>query len=154
KFLVNPNLPKPSRASVLSALLIGCLSSVVCAESLAPMTWEDCVRRAARNNPDLISSARAVDANRALYKGSYNGILPKVTLTNSYNDSSGTNGTESKLWQLQGTVNLDLINVGQWAAIQSASSSLHLSQANLDVSNATILLSLYKAFAALLYAQE
>ena len=120
----------------------------------APLTWQECVRSAARNNPDLLSSVRAVEASRAQYLGSYNGILPKVSLSNSYTDSSSSNLAETKTWQAQGTASLDLIDFGQWASIQSASASFHESQANLEVARATALLNLYKAFAGLLYAQE
>src|SRR5690242_3302453 len=37
------------------------------------LTWQDCVTLAARSNPDLLSATRSMEANRALYRGSYNG---------------------------------------------------------------------------------
>ena len=95
-----------------------------------------------------------MEASRAQYKGSFNGILPKVSLSNTYTDSSPAGSGESKTWLAQGTASLDLVDFGQWATIQSASASLKQSQANLEVAGTTTLLSLYKAFAALLYSQE
>lgn len=140
--------------ALLSSLLIGSLSIAAWSDPISPLTWQDCVRLAARNNPDLISSIRAMEASRAQYKGSFNGILPKVSLSNTYTDSSPAGSGESKLWQAQGTASLDLVDFGQWATIQSFSASLKQSQANLEVAGTNTLLSLYKAFAALLYSQE
>jgi outer membrane protein TolC len=136
----------------LSALVV--INMATGAEAASPLTWQDCVRLAARNNPDLISSLRAMEASRAQYKGSFNGILPKVSLSNTYTDSSPAGSGESKLWEAQGTASLDLVDFGQWANIQAASASLKQSQATLEVAGTTALLNLYKAFAALLYAQE
>jgi outer membrane protein TolC len=129
-------------------------SPVIAADAPVPLTWQECVRLAARNNPDLISALRAMQASRAQYYGSYNGIFPHLSLSNSYSDSKSAGLGESKSWQAEGTASLDLIDFGQWASIQSASAGLKLSQANLEVSATTTLLNLYKAFAALLYAQE
>jgi outer membrane protein len=122
------------------------------AESL-PLTWESCVRLAAQHNPDLLSAIQAMEARQARYRGSYNGILPQLSLTNSYLETHPAGGT-SKLWQAQGTASLDVIDVGQWANIRSAAAILRQSQANQWVASSNVLLSLYKAFAALLYSQE
>ena len=118
----------------LPALLIGLLALAAWSET-SPLTWQDCIRLAARNNPDLIASLRAMEASRAQYNGSFSGILPKVTLSNTYTDSSASGSTESKVWGAQGTASLDLVDLGQWANIQAASASLKQSQANLEVSS-------------------
>jgi len=145
------------------ALLL--LASRAFAQS-APLTWDDCVRLASRQNPDLLSAVRASEASQATYRGSFNGILPHLALNNSYTDASasrnailnnGTTGivtTETKLWQAEGVASLDLVDFNQWASIQSASASLHQSQANVKVAASNALLNLYKSFSALLYAQE
>lgn len=118
------------------------------------LTWQDCVQLAARNNPDLFSALLASESSRALYLKSYNGILPQVSLSNSYSDSKTSSLGESKSWTAEGNASLDLIDFGQWASIQSASASFKQSQANYQVAATTALLNLYKAFADLLYAQE
>src|SRR5438876_1210564 len=64
------------------------------------LTWQDCVRLAARGNPDLLSALRAMEASRAQYRGSYNGVLPQLSLSNSYTKNS----SDSKLYQAQGKV--------------------------------------------------
>jgi len=131
------------------------------------LTWRDCVQMALHNNPDLLSAMQAIASSQAQYRGSFNGILPSLSLDNSYSRSgssqsgvllrNGTTGTvtsHSTLWQLSGGVSLDLINVGSWAAIQEAAGALHQTQAGAQVTATTILMNLYKTFAALLYAQE
>src|SRR5258708_4860531 len=148
------NSKKQKVLFLLSAICCLLCSVAVFSAEIAPLTWQDCVRLAARNNPDLISSLRAMEASRAQYKGSYNGILPKVSLSNTYTDTSGAVSGVTKPWQAQGTASLDLVDFGQWATIQSFSASLQQSQANLEVAGTTALLNLYKAFAALLYSQE
>lgn len=136
--------------SLCSVLLIGVVSVTVWAETPPLLTWQDCVRRASLRNPDLRSALAGMESSRAQYRGSYNGILPKVSLSNSYSDAS----SNEKTWQAQGTASLDLVDFGQWANIESASASLKQSQANVKVAATNVLLSLYKAFAGLMYAQE
>ena len=114
------------------------------------LTWENCVRLTSLHNPDLLSAGKAIQASKAQYRGSYNGILPQVNLSNSYSDGQG----ELKSWELNGTASMNLINPTAWASIQLASANLQLSQANRDVTSTNALLSLYQAFAATLYAQE
>src|ERR1700687_845148 len=133
-----------------SGLLIGLLSSVLWSDTGQPLSWQDCVRLAAQHNPDLLSALRAMEASQARYRGSYNGILPQLSLSNSYTENS----SDTKLWQAQGVASLDLIDVNQWATIQSASASLRQSEANREVASSNVLLNLYKAFAGVLYSQE
>jgi len=109
---------------------------------------------AARNNPDLLSALAASESSRALYLKSFNGILPQVSLSNSYTDSKSAGLGESKSWIAEGNASLDLIDFGQWASIQSASAGQRLGQANYRVAAANALLNLYKAFVSLLYAQD
>jgi outer membrane protein TolC len=154
-------------------ILLAC-SVVASAQPLPPpqavptntLTWQDCVQMAVRSNPDLLSALQLIASGQAQYRGSFNGILPHLFLENSYNRNSsshtgllenGLNGTvtnNSTLWQLNGSASLDLIDVGQWASIQTASAQLHQNQANAQVTASNVLLNLYKAFAALMYAQE
>jgi outer membrane protein TolC len=130
------------------------------------LTWADCVTQASRSNPDLRSALEAMEASRSQYKGSFNGILPQLNLSNSYTDTSsthdgflatgiaGTVTTESKSWQAQASANLDLIDFGQWAAIRSFAAASRQAQANFEVASTNVLLNLYKAFTATLYSQE
>ena len=105
----------------LLALMAGGIAPRACGEQAVPLTWQDCVRLASRNNPDLISALRAMQASRAQYSGSYNGIFPHLSVSNSYSDTKSSSLPESKSWQAEGTASLDLIDFSQWASIQSAS---------------------------------
>ena len=122
--------------------------------STRALTWQDCVRVAAQHNPDLLASLLTTKASRALYLESINGILPHVSLTHSYNDSSVSGGGDIKSWQAQGNASLNLIDFAQFASIESASAALKLSQANREITGNNTLLSLYRAFTALMYAQD
>src|SRR5438046_675091 len=100
------------------------------ADSAAPLTWEDCVATAKKNNPALISAAKSVAASQADYKGSYNGLLPNLTLSSSYNNSDSPVAKNSR-WNAAGQASLDLFNLKNNADIQSASAGLSESQAQL-----------------------
>jgi outer membrane protein TolC len=149
-------------------IILGALSLIALPAGAAdqPLTWNDCVRLAARNNPDLLSALQALESDQATYKGSFNGILPHVSLTNSYSDSRfsrtgvlgnglvGTVAGESKQWNAEASANLRLIDFGEWANIQTASASLQEGRSNLRVAASQVLLDLYQAFAAVLYSQD
>jgi len=155
-----------SLLSLLPFLSLLAMSPLAQGDSAAPLTWQDCVRIAIERNPQFLSAMRAQEASQAQYRGSYNGIFPHLSLSNTYTDSSntsvgvladGTTGTitsTSKNWTAQGTASLDLIDLSQWAAIQSAEASFHQSQANEQVASSNVLLNLYKNFSTLLYSQE
>lgn len=118
------------------------------------LTWQDCLRLALRQNPDLISAAKASQASRAQYRNSFNAVLPRVSLSNSYTESDPAGGGDFKTWQLEGTAALDLININSWASIQSAGAAWQQSEANRQRTSSQVLLNLYRAFGNLLYAQE
>lgn len=136
-----------------AALILGVLPALSQAqEASRPLAWEDCVGIASRSNPDLASSRRALEAGRASYYGSFNGFLPRLSLSNSYNDSRGSDG--SSRWQAQGTASLDLFNASKAADIKSASAGLSRAEAGLRLASANLRLSLRQAFAQLLFAQQ
>src|SRR4051812_41996562 len=81
------------------------------------LTWQDCVNLAARQNPDLLAALQTMEASRADYKGSYNGILPHASVSNSYNKSRVF---PTPIWTLTGNASLDLIDLSQWASIQTS----------------------------------
>lgn len=139
-------------------LLGRCVAGLLClplsSYAAQPLTWMDCVKKAAENNPDLRAAVRAQEASRATYYGSYNGILPQLDLTHSYSDRSGLGSGRSRLWQAEGTASLNVIDFNEWASIRSAAASWRQTQANVRVASSTVLLNLYRAFASLLYAQQ
>jgi len=90
------------RFGILAAIGVAFALAPLAAETNTPLTWQDCVRLAAAKNPQLLSALRAQEAGRAQYYGSYNGIFPHLSLTNSYSDSKQSGFGESKSWQAQG----------------------------------------------------
>lgn len=135
------------------------------------LTWEDCVTIAARSNPDLFSAKRAVDATRAGYYGSFNSFLPKLSLTDSYNDSRnfGGSGGQSTVfddvndttsqsedfhWEFEGSVSANLFNMANLATMKTALSAQTQAQANLRQVSADLRFNLRQSFAQLLFAQE
>jgi outer membrane protein TolC len=119
-----------------------------------PLTWQDCVGLAAQNNPDLLAALNAMAASRADYRGSYNGILPQLSLTNRYTKGGASGGTDPSLWTLTGNASLNVIDFSQWASIQESLATYKQSQANVRVTSSAALLDLYRAYTSLLYAQE
>jgi len=136
---------------LIAFLLLG-LTALARAQE--PLSWQDCVQLAARGNPDLLSALYASESSRALYLKSFNGILPQVSLSNSYTNSKSASSGESKTWTAEGTASLDLIDLGQWASIQAASAGQRLGEANYRLAATNALLSLYRAFTSLRYAQD
>lgn len=120
------------------------------------LTWSDCVGIAVKNNPDLASSRYALAASQSSYKGSYNGVMPQVSLSNSYNSNSGggsgTGGSDS--WQAQASVSMNLFNKSAIQSIKIAQAAQAQQEANLRQSSASLRFNLRKAFAQLLYAQQ
>lgn len=117
------------------------------------MTWEDCVATALSRNPDLSSARYAREASRASYLGSFNGLLPQLSLSNSYNDSN-TATPATKHWSSQGSLSLSLFNAGRIADIRSSSAVYDRSSASLRQTSTDLRFSLRRAFLQLLFAQE
>jgi len=118
----------------------------------APLTWSDCVSLASRNNPDLAAARNSLESSRASYFGSYNGLCPQITLSNSYSDSNASNDSEN--WQVGGSVRLNLFNRSQIYSIKSSRAFTAQSEANLKQTSAALRFNLRVAFAQLLFAQK
>lgn len=129
--------------------LFGCVAGAHAAE---PLTWDACVALAVQNNPDLLSAQRSVLAKKAQYSGSFNGIFPRLNLSNSYNDSK-SHPINSR-WQAGGTASIDLFNQSKFADIKTASAGFNQADANLRLVASSVLFDLRKAFTDILFAQE
>ena len=158
---------KRTGGAILFALFLALAPAMAGAEEASGvLTWQDCVGLAVRGNPTLLAAVQSMEASHSAYKGSFNGILPQLSLANTYTESSsshigvGNNGVssiisdDSKVWTLSGNASIDLVDFGQWSSIQNALAQYHQSQASLKSAANNTLLSLYQAFAALMYSQE
>jgi len=117
----------------------------------APLTWSDCVSIASHNNPDLAAAQNALEASRASYYGSYNGLYPQISLSNSY---SGTNTPGSEIYQAGGSVRLNVFNLSQVYGIKASHALVDQAEANLQQTSATLRFNLRSAFAQLVFAQK
>jgi outer membrane protein TolC len=109
------------------------------------------VALALRQNPDLESYRKAEEAGRAAYRGSFNGLLPQVGLSNSV---GGSAGAPAQSWQAQASASLNLFNASQLATIKTSAASLAAASASLRQASATLRYNLRTAFLQFLFAQE
>lgn len=124
------------------------------AEGMAPLppaapaarelAWEDCVAIAAEKNPSLVSSRYAKGASRASYLKSFNGLLPTLSLSNSYSSSKGSEGRAS--YSAAASAGLTLFDMGDIASIRSAAAGYSQSEASLRQASANLRYSLRQAF--------
>lgn len=114
------------------------------------LTWEECVAEAASANPTLASSRLSRDASRASYYGSWNGLMPRLSLSNSVSES---NSARQPAWGASASASITLFDMGNIASIRSASASLSSAEASLRRSSSDLRASLRQAFSSLLFSQ-
>ncbi|OGR82433.1 MAG: hypothetical protein A3J74_08025 [Elusimicrobia bacterium RIFCSPHIGHO2_02_FULL_57_9] len=132
-------------------LLVLAAPLVQAQQSSQTLSWEDCVALAMRKNPDLAAASWNVEAARASYQGSFNGLLPQVSLSNGYSNGSGFSGDNH--WQAQAKASMDVLNAGKIADIKSAAARLAQDRANLRLASSNLRLNLRRAFTELLFSQ-
>ncbi len=124
------------------------------------LTWEDCVRLALKDNPDLQASREAVLNSDAVHMGAYSALYPQISLSFT--------GTRTYLGPyLAAPVSYSNLYTGQLSLsqlifdgfatkgnIDQAKAQLNLAFANLDAEKATVSYELKSSFAQLLYAQQ
>jgi outer membrane protein, multidrug efflux system len=135
-----------------------CALSVFAQETASgkALTWQDCVSIAARNNPGLISSQRSLDASKANYSGSYNGVYPSLSLSHRYSNSEDSAGSGSRVtsWQTSAQANWSIFDMSEINNIQLSQILSVQAQANLKQASASLRYNLAKAFYQLLFDQE
>jgi len=127
--------------------------AVALAQAPKSLGWDDCVALALSRNPDLAASSLALQSSRYSYYGSFNGILPSLSLTNSYNDGSSSRSGSNK-WEAQASASMNVFNLGDINNIRSSKASLTLAQASRRQTSANVRSSLRSAFSQVLFAQE
>lgn len=116
------------------------------------LSWQDAVALASRSNPALRSARKSVESSEARYRGSFNGLLPGLSLTNRATDSESATGASR--WQAEGTASLDIFNMKSFARIGGASAALRRAEADWMLESVELRLGLRRAFAELLFSQE
>lgn len=130
------------------------LAAGLAAEGMSPLppqapparelAWDDCVAIAAEKNPSLVSSQYAKQASRASYLKSFNGLLPTLSLSNSYSSSKGSEGRAS--YSAAASAGLTLFDMGDIASIRSAAAGYSQAAASLRQASANLRYSLRQAF--------
>jgi len=124
------------------------------------LTWQDCVRMAIKENPDLQSSREAVLNSDAVRMGAYSALYPQISL--SYGDTRGYSVAGLNAPHVYSTSYGEQLSISQLifngfatkGNIDQARAQLNLAFANLDGTKASVSFNLKSAFAQLLYAQK
>ena len=117
------------------------------------LSWNDCVKLALQRNPDLIAAQKSYQSSQAKYRGSFNGVLPQLALSNSYN-TSDLSDSESDKWESEASASMSLFNLRAYANIKSASAAAEQARAAYVLSSANVRFGVKQAYANLLYAQR
>ncbi len=118
------------------------------------LSWDDCVKLALERSPDLLSALRASESSRASYLQSYNGVLPNLSLTNSYaSGSSALNGNGKPSYSAAASAGVSLFDLGKISNIRSASAAYDQTLASLRQTSANLRLNLRTAYASVLLAE-
>ena len=133
---------------MLSVLLL----LVLPAAAQRVLTWDDAVAQAARLNPDLASARAGAAASRAGYLGSYNGVFPRLTLSNSFSDSQGSTGQTR--YSAQAAASVDLFDYGTLATIRGARSAARQAEASVREASSDLRFALRRAFSQVLFSQD
>lgn len=158
-------------------LILLALSGYAAAESTAetPIAWEDCIKEAKLNHPDLASAKAKIDVAKATKEVTRSAVLPQLTGTVSENTSNGTgvstsgssgqgvtslqggagSSAVSTEYQYGGTLQQLLFDGFQTSYNLSANErSITASRYTYEVTSSNVRLQLRTAYSNLLAAQE
>ncbi len=123
-----------------------------------PLRLEDCLRLAARNNPDLYAAEASVRKARMELYSSYGNFLPHVTADAGISDGESDSAS--------GTTDLDDTSIGlsleqplftgfrNFGTSKQKRAALESAEATLTQTQADVAFAVRRAFAQLLFAQE
>lgn len=119
------------------------------------LTWQDCVKEALQNHPDLISAKEVVNQSKADKAITISTMLPQISSEVSQGTSKAPQGNTTNA-SSYGVTAQQLIFDGLKTPydIAAAAKNVKASQYNYDVTSSNIRLRLRTAFVALLDAQE
>ena len=124
------------------------------------LNWEDCVRLAIKQNPDLQASREAILNSDAVRMGAYSALYPQISA--SFGDSRSYQGANLTTPYIYSTAYSEQISLSQTifngfatkGNIDQARAQLNLAFANMNGEKATVSFNLKSSFAQLLYAQK
>jgi outer membrane protein TolC len=126
------------------------------------LTWQDCIKEAAKNHPDLISSQEAVKEYQASKKISASPLLPQIdsslsgSTANTTTTSSGITTRKTTDTYSYGVTGTQLLFDGfkTYDNLKAASENVKAAEYNYKFTSSEVRLRLRRAFINLLKAQE
>ncbi|MFH0798715.1 MAG: TolC family protein [Pseudomonadota bacterium] len=157
---------RPSRYRLGAAAQIIALIVLFCAPSLAAdvLTWEDCVKEAAKQNLDIRSAKETLEASKYGVKAAYSGFFPTVTGNASYSkgnsfsfseQTGNPSDTQNKSVSASVSASENIFaGFRDKALVAQGKANKDASSAALDTTKVTVSFNLKSSFAGLLYAQN
>jgi outer membrane protein TolC len=141
---------------VLVLFLLFLLNQAQAAEVL---TWQDCIREAAKNHPDLIAAGAQIKQSEAGKNITASALYPQINSNlsaSTVKTFSGTGGSSTADTYTYGVTGTQLVFDGLKTIneVNTASENLKASKENFKFASATIRQRLRVAFSSLLRAQE
>lgn len=144
------------RYIVVLSLVVSCIClSLTEAGAQEVLTWQDCVKEALQNHPDLISAKEVVNQFKADKAITISTMLPQISTELSQGTSRSTQNITTNTSSFGVTAQQLLFDGFKTPYdIATASKNVKSSQYNYDVTSSNIRLRLRTAFISLLSAQE
>jgi outer membrane protein TolC len=123
------------------------------------MTWEDCVREASRNNPDLVVAGESIYQARASKAITVSGVYPQLNASASGSESNSkvgsgkTTTSNSYSYGVSGSL-LIFDGLKSSNSIKAAAQNIVAAQESYRFSSSSVRLELRSAFVDLLKAQD
>jgi TolC family type I secretion outer membrane protein len=144
---------------IFASLALSC----VCAGAEETLSWEDCVKEAAKNHPDLISAKESIKSSEADKAITASGLFPQVSadagVSKSKNESSsggssgGSSSTNNYNYGVSGNqLIFDGFNTAN--KVNAASENIKATRESYNFTSSEVRLRLRTAFVDLLKAQE
>lgn len=143
---------KTRTAVALSILFLAFSLPCRAEENTTTLTWSDLVRTASKQNPDLAAARFKENAARASYRGSFNGFLPDIGLSQRYSNSD--QGLGNSRWTAQADASMNILDRGSFYDVKAAAASLDIAAAQHQLASADLRFNLFSAYVDLLFAQE
>ncbi len=139
----------------LCVVIIALLLPVIAAYPQDILTWEECVREAKKNHPDLISAAEKVRQTKEDKVIEISSLLPQIDSDVSGKSAKASSGATTDTYSYSVTgEQLIFDGFKTLHDISSSSKTLEAEEYNYAVTSSNIRLALRSAFVGLLRAQE
>jgi len=144
------------RVIFISALILSAARNYLSAEEI--LGWQDCIKEAAKNHPDLIAAQEEIKQSEAQKKVTASGLYPQIdsSLSASTARSAGNSGASTADNYSYGLTGTQLIFDGTKTIqnVKAAAENINASKQNFRFTSATVRFRLRSAFVSLLRVQE